>query len=143
MSTRRKVPASQGRVLVAKVGLDGHDRGARVVARALRDASFEVIYTGRHVTPAVVAHIARDEDVSVIGLSILSGAHVALTSAVISELDSLGIRDSLEVVVGGTIATAAERDALLGLGVAAVYPGGTPLTEVVAGVAALARQHLH
>jgi methylmalonyl-CoA mutase C-terminal domain/subunit len=122
---------SQRRVLVAKVGLDGHDRGARVVSRALRDGGLEVIYTGRHVTPAAIARIARDEDVAVIGLSILSGAHVALTKAVMAEIDAVGIRDSVHVVVGGTIPTAAARDELLSLGVAAVFPGGTALEVLV------------
>ena len=126
------------RILVAKAGMDGHDRGARVVARALRDDGMEVIYTGRHVMIASIARIALDEDVDVIGLSILSGAHVAHARSLLAALDEIGIRHQVEVVVGGTVQSAAVRDQLLALGVADVFPGATPLPEVVRRVGQLA-----
>src|ERR1700733_13600477 len=128
------------RVLVAKAGLDGHDRGARVIARALRDAGMEVIYTGRHVSMASIAQTARDEDVDIVGLSILSGAHVPLTKALFDALEALGIRDNLDVVVGGTIGSQAVRDELLGLGVADVFPGSPPLPDVVDRVTTIAAE---
>jgi methylmalonyl-CoA mutase C-terminal domain/subunit len=133
------------RVLVAKVGLDGHDRGARVVARALRDDGMEVVYTGRHVRPEVIAATARDEDVDIVGLSILSGAHAALTRAVLDAMEAAGVRDEIAVVVGGTVSTERLRDELLEIGVADVFPGATPLPEVVRRVRALgeARRAAH
>jgi methylmalonyl-CoA mutase C-terminal domain/subunit len=121
----------KGKVLVAKGGLDGHDRGARVVARALRDAGFEVIYTGRHVSIQAIAQTALDEDVDVIGLSILSGTQVEITKLLVAEMEHLGIAGDIQIVVGGTIATTQARDELLALGVADVFPGGTPLPSVV------------
>lgn len=127
------------RVLVAKVGLDGHDRGARVVARALRDGGMEVVYTGRHVSVEAVARTAVDEDVDVIGLSILSGAHVALTRMLIDALDRIG-GDDIALVVGGTISTTAVKKDLLAMGVADVFPGGTPLPDVVERLSDLARR---
>ncbi|MDT7554199.1 MAG: methylmalonyl-CoA mutase, C-terminal domain [Pseudonocardiales bacterium] len=130
-------PASQYRVLVAKVGMDGHDRGARVIARTLRDAGMEVIYTGRHVTMEFVASTALQEDVDVLGLSILSGAHVALTRTLFEHLENVGAED-VAVVVGGTVATERERQELLDLGVADVFPGGTPLAAIPGRVAAVA-----
>ena len=90
------------RILVAKPGLDGHDRGARIVARALRDAGFEVVYTGIRLKPSEIAAIAVQEDVAVVGLSILSGAHVTLTKRTIDALREAGGEDKI-VVVGGTI----------------------------------------
>jgi methylmalonyl-CoA mutase C-terminal domain/subunit len=129
------------RVLIAKVGLDGHDRGARVVARALRDAGVEVIYTGRHVSVDAIAAAARDEDVDVVGLSILSGANIPLTQSVLDALERIGIRDDVKVVVGGTVSTTGNRDALLRLGVADVFAGGTPLPEVVERVKKVAQLH--
>src|ERR1700709_1522334 len=90
------------RVLVAKPGLDGHDRGAKIIARALRDAGFEVIYTGLHQTPAMVIHAAVDEDVHVVGLSILSGAHNALVPEIIEGVHNQGLTDVL-MLVGGII----------------------------------------
>ena len=117
------------RVLVAKPGLDGHDRGAKVMVRALRDAGFEVIYTGLFQTPEMIANAARDEDVDVVGLSILSGAHLALVPRIMAALRERGLGDVL-VVAGGTIP---EEDigALEGMGVAAVFGPGTSLREAV------------
>ena len=123
------------RILIAKPGLDGHDRGAKIVARALRDAGFEVIFTGiRQRTGAIVA-AAVQEDVAVVGLSILSGAHVALTARVIDGLRAAGAGD-IAVVVGGTI-PAADIPKLRAAGAVAVFPTGTPLDQVVAEVRAL------
>ncbi|HEY6318944.1 MAG TPA: cobalamin B12-binding domain-containing protein [Acidimicrobiia bacterium] len=117
------------RVLVGKPGLDGHDRGAKLVARALRDAGFEVIYLGIRQRPETIATAAVQEDVRVVGLSILSGAHVALTEKTARALREAGAEDVL-LVVGGTIPT---RDVprLEAAGAAAVYPTGTPLEELV------------
>jgi methylmalonyl-CoA mutase C-terminal domain/subunit len=117
------------RVLVAKPGLDGHDRGAKVIARALRDAGMEVIYTGLRQTPEMIVNAALDEDVQVIGLSILSGAHMAIVPRVLSLLREREMSDVL-VVVGGIIP---EDDAqrLKLLGVAAVFQPGTSLESVV------------
>jgi len=123
------------RVVLAKPGLDGHDRGLKLVARALRDAGFEVIYLGIRRKPEVIASVAVQEDAEIVGLSILSGAHVALTGKVANALRSAGSDASL--VVGGTIPP---RDvALVELaGAAAVYPTGTPLDAMVESVRALA-----
>src|SRR5271169_5393283 len=102
-NTVKQMPIEQKiRVLVAKPGLDGHDRGAKVIARALRDAGFEVIYTGLHQTPEMIVNAAVEEDVHVIGLSILSGAHNALVPEVIEGIRKAGMNDVL-VVVGGII----------------------------------------
>ena len=120
------------RILVAKPGLDGHDRGAKVVARALRDAGFEVIYTGIRQRPEEIAAAAVQEDVQVVGLSILSGAHVALTRKTCDALRAAGADDVL-VVVGGTI-PASDVPKLRELGAAAVYPTGTPLEALVASL---------
>ena len=106
------------RVLVAKPGLDGHDRGAKVVARALRDAGFEVIYQGIRLTPEQIAAVARDEDVDVIGLSILSGSHLELVPEVLGLLREAGV--TAPVVVGGIIPPE-DQAVLLAAGVAAVY----------------------
>ena len=113
------------RVLVGKPGLDGHDRGAKVVARALRDAGFEVIYLGIRQRPETIAAVAVQEDVQIVGLSILSGAHVALTEKTAQALRAAGAGDAL-LVVGGSIP---KRDVarLEAAGAAAVYPTGTPL----------------
>jgi methylmalonyl-CoA mutase, C-terminal domain len=117
------------RVLVAKPGLDGHDRGAKVVARALRDAGFEVIYTGIRQRPAEITAAALQEDIQVVGLSILSGAHLSLTRKVVEALREAGAAD-VQVVVGGTIPTG-DVSKLHEIGAAAVYPTGTPLPELV------------
>jgi methylmalonyl-CoA mutase C-terminal domain/subunit len=120
------------RVLVAKPGLDGHDRGAKLVARALRDAGFEVIYTGIRQRPEVIASIALQEDVDLVGLSILSGAHLGLTRKTIEALRECGIGD-MKVVIGGTV-TRADVQLLLDMGAAAVLPTGTPIEALVAEV---------
>ena len=120
------------RILIAKPGLDGHDRGAKIIARTLRDAGFEVIFTGiRQRVDAIVA-AAVQEDVAVVGLSILSGAHLALTAKVIEGLRAAGA-DDIAVVVGGTI-PAADVAKLRAVGVAAVFPTGTPLGSVVSEI---------
>jgi methylmalonyl-CoA mutase C-terminal domain/subunit len=123
------------RILVAKPGLDGHDRGARIVARALRDAGFEVIYTGIRLKPSEIASIAVEEDVDVVGLSILSGAHVPLTQRTIDALRDAGGGDKV-VVVGGTI-PAADVPRLRELGVADVFPTGTGVEELVERIGSL------
>jgi methylmalonyl-CoA mutase C-terminal domain/subunit len=117
------------RVLVAKPGLDGHDRGAKIIARALRDAGMEVIYTGLRQTPEMIVNAALQEDVQVIGLSILSGAHNAIVPRVMELLREKGLTD-VKVVVGGIIP---EEDAaeLKRQGVAAVFQPGASLGEVV------------
>ncbi len=120
------------RVLIAKPGLDGHDRGAKVVARALRDAGMEVIYTGLRQTPAMVAEAALQEDVDVVGLSILSGAHMALVPRIMEELRQRGLGD-LPVFLGGII----PRDdvaALQALGVNAVFGPGTESQTIISNI---------
>jgi methylmalonyl-CoA mutase C-terminal domain/subunit len=124
------------RVLVGKPGLDGHDRGAKLVARTLRDAGFEVVYLGIRQRPESIAAVAVQEDVQIVGLSILSGAHVALTRKTADALRAAGADDVL-LVVGGTIP---ERDVarLEAAGAAAVYPTGTPLETLVESLRELA-----
>ena len=117
------------RVLVAKPGLDGHDRGAKVIARALRDAGMEVIYTGLRQTPEMIVNAAIQEDVQCIGLSILSGAHNAIVPRLMTLLKERGAEDIL-VVVGGTI-PAQDIDFLKQHGVAAIFGPGTPLKTTV------------
>lgn len=117
------------RVLIAKPGLDGHDRGAKVVARALRDAGMEVIYTGLRQTPEMIAEAALQEDVDVVGMSILSGAHNALVPAVIDKLAEYGL-GKVKVFVGGIIPEV-DIPGLMEKGVYAVYGPGTD-TQVVA-----------
>lgn len=118
------------RVLVAKPGLDGHDRGAKVMARAFRDAGFEVIYTGLFQTAEMIANAALQEDVDVVGLSILSGAHMSLFPPIIDALRDVG-RDDALIVAGGTIP---EEDisALEALGVSKIFGPGTRLQDAVA-----------
>jgi methylmalonyl-CoA mutase, C-terminal domain len=124
------------RVLIAKPGLDGHDRGAKVVALALRDAGMEVIYSGLHQTADRVATIALEEDVDVVALSILSGAHLSLTRKLLEKLDALGIRRDVKVVVGGAIPPQ-DVPRLEAMGVDGVFPTGTPLAQIVQWFAAL------
>ncbi|HYN33772.1 MAG TPA: cobalamin B12-binding domain-containing protein [Ilumatobacteraceae bacterium] len=119
------------RVLVAKVGLDGHDRGVKIVARILRDAGFEVIYTGLFQTPDTVAAAAVDEDVDAIGLSMLSGAHMTLAPLVVDKLRERGV--DIPVIVGG-IVPKQDVDELLAAGVANVLTPGASADEVVAAV---------
>ena len=126
------------RVLVAKPGLDGHDRGAKVIARALRDAGMEVIYTGLRQTPEMIVNAAMQEDVQVIGLSILSGAHNAILPRVLELLRERDMSDVL-VVAGGTIPDDDARK-LKALGVAAVYQPGASLEEIVDFVRASVKQ---
>jgi len=123
------------RVVVAKPGLDGHDRGAKLVARALRDAGFEVIYTGIRQRPEAIAAVAVQEDVQIVGLSILSGAHVALTKKTADAMRAAGADDVL-LVVGGTIPRG-DVPRLEAAGAAAVYPTGTPLEDLVESMRAL------
>jgi methylmalonyl-CoA mutase C-terminal domain/subunit len=120
------------RVLVAKPGLDGHDRGAKVVARALRDAGFEVIYTGLHQTPQMIASAAVQEDVDAVGLSIMSGAHNTLFPAVI---DALRAQQADDVVVfGGGIVPDEDVTKLEQAGVSKIFGPGAPLSEIVGWV---------
>ena len=117
------------RVLVAKVGLDGHDRGVNVITRLLRDAGMEVIYTGLFQSPETIARTAVDEDVDIVGLSILSGAHLTLAPLVITAMRELG--SEVPVVVGGII-PGEDLDALRHAGVAATFGPGTSLDDIVA-----------
>ena len=117
------------RVLVAKPGLDGHDRGAKIIARALRDAGMEVIYTGLRQTPDQVVAAALQEDVDVIGLSVLSGAHLSLTEKIISKLKENKAEEKM-VLVGGTI-LAKDVDKLKEMGVAAVFSTGSRLEDPI------------
>jgi methylmalonyl-CoA mutase C-terminal domain/subunit len=117
------------RILVAKPGLDGHDRGAKIIARALRDAGFEVIYTGLHQTPEMVAEAAIQEDVDAVGLSILSGAHLTIFPAVIEELRRRGGGD--KTVFGGGIIPDEDIPALARAGVAKVFTPGASTQEIV------------
>lgn len=116
------------RVLVAKPGLDGHDRGAKIVARALRDGGFEVVYTGLHQTPEMIAASAVQEDVDAVGLSIMSGAHNTLFPAVIAALHARGADDV--VVFGGGIVPDDDLPALEAAGVRKVFKPGTPLGDI-------------
>ena len=117
------------RIVVAKPGLDGHDRGAKVIARALRDAGHEVIYTGLHQTPEQIVETALQEDADVIGLSVLSGAHMTLFRKLIGLLDEQDARDI--VVIGGGIIPDADIPELKELGVAEVFTPGAPTTAIV------------
>lgn len=126
MTTQRANPI---RVLVAKPGLDGHDRGAKVIARALRDAGMEVIYTGIRQTPRMVVQAAAQEDVSVLGLSILSGAHMELLPEIMRLLGEQGMDDVL-VVLGG-IVPEEDREALSDIGVSAVFGPGTSTNDII------------
>lgn len=116
------------RVVIAKPGLDGHDRGAKVIARALRDAGFEVIYTGLHQTPDQIAEAALQEDADAVGLSLLSGAHMTLFPSVIAALEGRGLSGIL--VFGGGIIPDADVPVLEHDGVARIFGPGTPLTEI-------------
>jgi methylmalonyl-CoA mutase C-terminal domain/subunit len=127
---------SPPRVVLAKPGLDGHDRGVKVIAMALRDAGAEVIYLGLRRSVAEIVQAAADDDADVIGISVLSGAHRELAADLLRERAERGLTE-VPVVLGGTI-PAADVDALRALGVAAVFPVGTNLLDVVDGVLALA-----
>jgi methylmalonyl-coA mutase C-terminal domain len=121
--------AEKIRVLVAKPGLDGHDRGAKVVARALRDAGFEVVYTGLRQTPEEIAEAALQEDVNVIAMSILSGAHPHLFPKVVDLVRSKGMKDVL--IIGGGVIPEGDIPALKQAGVAEVFTPGTPTSAIV------------
>lgn len=117
------------RMLIAKPGLDGHDRGAKVMARAFRDAGFEVIYTGLFQTPEMIANAALQEDVAVVGLSILSGAHMTLFPRIMNELHARGLDDVL-VVAGGTIPEE-DRPEIMEMGISAIFGPGTSMSTAV------------
>ena len=125
------------RVVIAKPGLDGHDRGAKVLCLALRDAGMEVVYTGLHRTPAQIAEIALEESADVLGLSVLSGAHLPLVAKVMAELRERKL-DDVKVLVGGVIP---ERDieALEDLGVAGVFPTGSDTEAIAARIREIVR----
>ena len=124
MTSQRKI-----RILVGKPGLDGHDRGAKVVARALSDAGFEVVYTGLHQTPEMIASAAVQEDVDAVGLSIMSGAHMTLFPAVMDALRARGATDM--VVFGGGIVPDEDIAELQKLGVAAIFKPGATTQEII------------
>jgi methylmalonyl-CoA mutase C-terminal domain/subunit len=128
------------RVLVAKPGLDGHDRGAKVVAAALRDAGMEVVYTGLHQTPEMIATAAVQEDVDVVGLSILSGAHMTLFPRVRELLDGMGRADIL--VTGGGIIPADDMAALQSRGIGRLFGPGTRTSDLIAYIESWASEHL-
>ena len=123
------MPSRPLRILVAKPGLDGHDRGAKIIARALRDAGVEVIYTGLHQTPEQIVETAIQEDADAVGISILSGAHMTLVPRILDLLRENGAEDVL-VVLGGTI-PAEDAAELKAKGVAAVFTPGAPTSEIV------------
>lgn len=125
------------KVLIAKPGLDGHDRGAKILALALRDAGMEVIYTGLHWRPEEIAAAAQQEDIDVVGLSILAGSHVEMTTRLFDELRARGVAPA--VVVGGTI-PAADVEELRALGVAGVFPVYSSLEEIVAFIERVGRR---
>jgi len=128
------------RVLVAKPGLDGHDRGAKVVAAALRDAGMEVVYTGLHQTPEMIATAAVQEDVDVVGLSILSGAHMTLFPRVRQLLVEMGRPDTL--VTGGGIIPPEDMAALKDQGIGQLFGPGTPTSELIEYIKSWAASHL-
>lgn len=122
------------KVVVAKLGLDGHDRGAKVIARSLRDAGMEVVYTGIFQTPETIVRTVLEEDAQVLGISSLSGAHMEYTTEILAQLRELGLDDVL-ILVGGTI-PAADGVELQRLGVAEIFTPGTPTAQVVAFIEA-------
>ncbi|MDG6218023.1 MAG: cobalamin B12-binding domain-containing protein [Candidatus Thermoplasmatota archaeon] len=117
------------RVLIAKPGLDGHDRGAKIVARALRDSGMEVIYTGLHQTPAMIVEAAIQEDVDVVGLSLLSGAHMTLFVDVADLLKEKGLEDVL--LIGGGIVPAEDVPELKNKGISGIFGPGTPVEDII------------
>jgi len=128
------------RILVAKPGLDGHDRGAKVVAAALRDSGMEVIYTGLHQTPEMIAQAAIQEDVDVVGLSILSGAHMTLFPRVRKLLDAAGRQDVL--LTGGGIIPPEDMTALEALGTGKLFGPGTPTADLIKYIEEWAAEHV-
>ena len=134
---REEIVNSRVRVLIAKPGLDGHDRGAKVIARSLRDAGMEVIYTGLRQTPEMIAEAALQEDVQVVGLSILSGAHLALVPRIREALDANGLQD-VYLIVGGIIPEQ-DYESLREMGVAGIFgPGAStdPIASFIRGLLA-------
>jgi len=129
MSASQTPASTKIRVVVAKPGLDGHDRGAKIIARALRDAGMEVIYTGLHQTPEQIVETAIQEDADAVGISILSGAHMTLVPKILEGLEENGAEDVI-VVVGGTIPRE-DSDELKRLGVAEVFTPGAQMSEIV------------
>jgi methylmalonyl-CoA mutase C-terminal domain/subunit len=134
-SAQPQVTEPPKRILIAKPGLDGHDRGAKTMALLLRDAGMEVIYTGIRNSIDAIVHTALQEDVQIIGLSVLSGAHLGWSQQLLERLREQGMED-VKVVVGGVIPEA-DVPVLKQLGVAAVFPGGTPFADVIAALRAL------
>lgn len=127
------------RVLVAKVGLDGHDRGARIIATSLRDAGMEVIYTGLRQTPEMVVNAALQEDADAIGISILSGAHMTVFPKILNLLKEKGMDDVL--LTGGGIIPKEDMDQLKGLGVGELFPPGTSTRDIVNYITEWVREH--
>ena len=123
------MPEKKIRIMIAKPGLDGHDRGAKVMAHALRDAGMEVIYSGLHQTVPSIVKMAIEEDVDVIGLSIMSGAHIPIARKLMELIGEQGL-DDVMVVIGGVIPTK-DIPALKKIGVKGVFPGGTPFEESI------------
>jgi methylmalonyl-CoA mutase C-terminal domain/subunit len=126
---RDKMSSRKARILIAKPGLDGHDRGAKVVARGLADAGYEVVYTGLHQTPEQIAEAAVQEDVDAVGLSVLSGAHMTLFPRVMDLLRERGGEDIM--VFGGGIIPEDDAAQLKAMGVAEIFTPGTPIAEIV------------
>ena len=125
--TQRDVPI---RVLVAKIGLDGHDRGVKIIARVLRDAGMEVLYLGMRLTAEAIARAAQDEDVDVVGISVLSGAHMRLMPKLVDMLKTHGILDDVLLIVGGTIPDK-DVEPLQQMGVDGVFPAGTVTESMI------------
>ena len=134
MSTQQQQGERAIRCLIAKVGLDGHDRGAHVIARAFRDAGFEVIYSGLHRAPEEIVQAAVQEDVDVLGISILSGAHNTLVPKIVDGLTEYGAFDDTLLLVGGIVPDE-DRERLKELGVAEIFGPGTPMEETIEFVA--------
>src|SRR6476659_2881420 len=128
-SVGTQVAEQKIRVLIAKPGLDGHDRGAKIIARALRDAGMEVIYTGLHQTPEMIAEASLQEDVDAVGLSILSGAHMALFPRIVEEMKKRGLDDVL--IYAGGIIPDDDIPAIKEMGISGVFGPGTPMAEAV------------
>jgi methylmalonyl-CoA mutase C-terminal domain/subunit len=134
MSTQQEQGGRTIRCLIAKVGLDGHDRGAHVIARAFRDAGFEVIYSGLHRAPDEIVQAAVQEDVDVLGISILSGAHNTLVPKIVSGLEEYGAFEDTLLLLGGIVPDE-DRAELKELGVAEIFGPGTPMEETIEFVA--------
>ena len=129
LNMKQKAASRSIKILVAKLGLDGHDRGALVLCRAFRDAGMEVIYSGLFATPDRISQIAEDEDVDAIALSLLNGAHNTLFPRVVKALQKKGINDVL--VVGGGVIPEEDKEGLVKAGVSGVFGPGTPLTSII------------